>query len=131
MILALAMVSLAGAAEAQAASQPLVLRPYRSVIATAEPPVVKVSGAPARPPADLANPLDPLAPTAVQASPMESAVFARTAVEHRFSRRDDITASVGFLCGLQPGHTEGGGAGAFGVDPHGRFVGGKLSFAFR
>ena len=130
-LLAAAMVALAGAADAQTASPPLVLQPYRAVTATTEPLTVKVGGGPARPAADLANPLDALAPTAIQARPMESVVFARTAVDHRFSRRDDITGSVGFLCGLQPGHTEAGGAAAYGADPHGRFLGAKLSFAFR
>lgn len=130
-VLAVAVAALAGAADAQTVSQPFVLQPYRAASATAEPLAVKVGGGPARPAADLANPLDALAPTAVQAHPMESAVFARTAVDHRFSRRDDITGSIGFLCGLQPGHTEAGGAAAYGADPHGRFLGAKLSFAFR
>jgi hypothetical protein len=130
-LLAVAMVALAGAADAQTASRPLVLQPYRVGTGAAEPLNVKVAGGPARPAADLANPLDALAPTAVQASPMESAVFARTAVDRRFSRRDDVTGSIGFLCGLQPGHTEAGGAAAYGEDPHGRFLGAKLSFAFR
>jgi hypothetical protein len=130
-ILAVAMAALAGAADAQTAGQALVFQPYRAASAATEPLAVKVGGGRVRPAADLANPLDALAPTAVQARPMESAVFARTAVDHRFSRRDDITGSVGFLCGLQPGHTEAGGAAAYGADPHGRFLGAKLSFAFR
>jgi hypothetical protein len=129
-VLAVAVAAVAGAADAQT-SQPFVLQPYRGASAAAESLAVKVGGGPARPAADLANPLDALAPTAVQASPMESAVFARTAVDRRFSRRDDITGSIGFLCGLQPGHTEAGGAAAYGGDPHGRFLGAKLSFAFR
>ena len=130
-ILAVAVAALAGAADAQTVSQPLVLQPYRAASAATEPLAVKVGGGPARPAADLANPLDALAPTAIQARPMESVVFARTAVDHRFSRRDDVTGSIGFLCGLQPGHTEAGGAAAYGADPHGRFLGAKLSFAFR
>ena len=110
-----------------AGAQPLVLSPYRpSVASTAFP--VKVAGPMVRPTPDLANPLDALAPTTFQADPLQSVVFAKTAVEHRFSRREDITGSLGFLCGLQPGQS---GAGAFGSDPHGRFVGAKLSFAFR
>jgi hypothetical protein len=129
--LAIAIAALAGAADAQTASHLLVPQPYHAAGAASEPLAVKVGGGPARPAADLANPLDALAPTAVQASPMESAVFARTAVDHRFSRRDNITGSIGFLCGLQPGHTEAGGAAAYGGDPHGRFLGAKLSFAFR
>ena len=133
LVVAVAMAALAGAADAQTASQPLVVRPYSAATATAtgEPLTVKVLGGTARPAADLANPLDALAPTTAQARPMESAVFARTAVDRRFSRRGDVTGSVGFLCGLQPGHTEAGGAAAYGADPHGRFLGAKLSFAFR
>jgi hypothetical protein len=127
-VLALALTS--GAASAETVAQPLVLTPYRAAVVGA-PLTVKVGGGPIRPAVDLANPLDSLAPTSMLASPMESAVFARTAVDHGFSRRDDITGSVGFLCGLQPGHNEGGGAAAFGSDPHGRFVGAKLSLAFR
>jgi len=89
------------------------------------------AGAPApRPAPDLANPLDPLAPTSLQASGVHDAIFAKTAVDHRFAQRD-LTGSIGFLCGLQPGHKDTGGAAAYGVDPHGRFVGAKLSLAFR
>ena len=131
LILAVAMAAVAGSAGAQGAARPLVLQPYRAEAAAASPLAVKVGGGPARPTADLANPLDALAPTAIQASSVESAVFARTAVDHRFSRRDDVTGSVGFLCGLQPGHNETGAAAAYGADPHGRFLGAKLSFAFR
>ena len=85
----------------------------------------------ARPAPDLADPADPLAPTHLVAKPMADAVFAKTAIDHRFSRSDDVTGSLGFLCGLLPGHAAAGGAAAFGQDPHGRFVGAKLSFAFR
>ncbi len=79
---------------------------------------------------DLGDSLDPQAPTRRQAHPLDSAVFAKTAVDHRFSSRDDITGSLGFLCGLQPGHGDSGGAAAYGIDPHGRFLGAKLSIAF-
>ena len=123
---AASMLACGGAARAQA----LKLAPYR--VDAAEVALLPIKAvAASRPAPDLANPLDPLAPTAIQIRSVESAVFAKTAVEHRFSRRQDITGSLGFLCGLQPGHTESGGAGAYGTDPHGRFVGAKLSFAFR
>jgi hypothetical protein len=131
LILAIAMAALGRTADAQSAARPLVLQPYRAEAAAASPLAVKVGGGPARPAADLANTLDALAPTAIQASSVESVVFARTAVDHRFSRREDVTGSVGFLCGLQPGHNEAGAAAAYGADPHGRFLGAKLSFAFR
>jgi len=122
---ALACVLAAGAA----CAQPLDLRLRDR--AEAPTPAVVLPGQAARPAPDLANPLDPLAPTAVVAHPLASAVFAKTAVEHSFARRDDLKGSLGFLCGLQPGHDSGGGAGAYGVDPHGRFVGARLSIAFR
>jgi hypothetical protein len=124
-------VAFAGAAQAQTATRPLTLAPYRAEAVAATPLPVKAPPGAARLMADLADPLDPLAPTSVQASSVESAVFAKTAVDHRFGRREDVTGSVGFLCGLQPGHNEAGGAAAYGFDPHGRFVGAKLSFAFR
>jgi hypothetical protein len=94
-------------------------------------PVVTVGPQSSRPAPDLADPLDPMAPTVRQARTVESVVFAKTALDHRFAGRQDVTGSVGFLCGLKPGHNDGGGAAAYGVDPHGRFVGAKLSFAFR
>ncbi|WP_372785047.1 hypothetical protein [Phenylobacterium sp.] len=131
LVLAAALAALAGTADAQAVAQPLVLKPYvvRTAAATSLP--VKAVAGLAQPTADLANPLDALAPTSAAASSVQSAVFARTAVDHRFSKRDDVTGSLGFLCGLQPGHNEAGGAAAYGADPHGRFLGAKLSFAFR
>ena len=120
--------ALAGAADASA--QTLTLAPYSADTRTPSPLPVRAV-APSRPAPDLANPLDGLAPTARPANSLQSAVFATTAVDHRFSGRDGVTGSLGFLCGLQPGHTENGGAAAFGSDPHGRFLGAKLSFAFR
>ena len=122
---ALAAAMVAGAA----CAQPLDLRPPERAQAPAAP--LALPGQPARALPDRADPLDPLAPTRIVANPMSSAVFARTAVERSFARRDEVKGSLGFLCGLQPSHAEAGGAGAYGVDPHGRFVGAKLSFAFR
>ena len=120
----------AGAAGAQTAGPALTLTPYRADVAASLLPVKAEPAAPRSAP-DLADPLDPLAPTSRQVKTMDSAVFAKTAIDHRFSRRDDVTGSLGFLCGLQPGHNEAGSAAAYGADPHGRFVGAKLSFAFR
>jgi hypothetical protein len=54
---------------------------------------------------------------------------AKTAVDRRYDR--DVTGSLGFLCGLQESADRKGGAAARGVDPTGRFVGAKLSIAFR
>jgi len=55
---------------------------------------------------------------------------AKTAVDHRFSE-SDLTGSMGFMCGLNPGAQLYGAAGARGYDPNGRFVGARLSLAFR
>lgn len=54
----------------------------------------------------------------------------RTALERSFGR-DELTGSVGFLCGLQPKAMTDGAAAAHGVDPHGRFVGVKLRMSLR
>src|SRR5437879_4825181 len=130
LLIGAAALAVAGAAQAQTATRSPTLAPYRAEAVAALLPVKPPAGV-TPPAADLADPLDPLAPTSVQARSVESAVFAKTAVDRRFGRRDDVTGSVGFLCGLQPGHNEAGGAAAYGVDPHGRFLGAKLSFAFR
>jgi hypothetical protein len=118
------------AAAGTARAQPLDLS-LRAPAATSPAPVARPAAVPATAVPDLANPLDPMAPTKLQSKTLETAVFARTAVERRLTRRDDLTGSFGFLCGLQPGHTESGAAAAYGSDPHGRFVGAKFSIAFR
>jgi hypothetical protein len=125
--IAIAAFALAGAAHAETPA--LKLMAYRADAAPVAALPVKAPADAGRAAPDLANPLDPLAPTAVPANAMQSAVFAKTAVDHRFSGKSDLTGSFGFLCGLQPGHGDAGSA--YGVDPHGRFVGAKLSFAFR
>lgn len=63
---------------------------------------------------------------------LRAAGLARTAIDRRFSDSDDkaVTGSLGFLCGLQPNPADKGAPAAYGVDPHGRFVGAKLAFAF-
>jgi hypothetical protein len=130
LILAAVVGALAGAGAASA--QPLDIRlPDRSDAAAPMIPLGPAGAPAARPVADLANPLDPQAPTKLQANPLDTAVFAKTAVDRRFGARGDLSGSVGFLCGLQPGHGDSGAAAAYGVDPHGRFVGAKFSIAFR
>jgi len=116
----------AGAARAQ----PLDLTLHALVTGPAAP-VARPADAPAKAVPDLANPLDPMAPTKLQSKTLDTAVFAKTAVERHFTKSSDVTGAFGFLCGLQPGHTESGAASAYGSDPHGRFVGAKLSIAFR
>ena len=56
--------------------------------------------------------------------------IAQTSVDHRFAS-DGVVGQAGFLCGMQPGHNEVGGVSARGYDPQGKFLGAKLSFAFR
>jgi hypothetical protein len=125
LLIAAILTAVAGAA----AAQPLDLS--LPAFGAASTPIATPAGAPAKAVPDLANPLDPLAPTKLQVSTLDTAVFAKTSVEHRFAKRDDLTGSFGFLCGLQPSHTESGVAAAYGTDPHGRFVGAKFSLAFR
>ncbi len=96
----LALAALTGAAHAEAAKTRLVLDLSRRPVAT-------------RP---------------IQSSALEAAVLPRTAV--RYSLAPDATGRFGFLCGREPGQTRSGSAGAFGSDPHGRFVGARLSRAF-
>jgi hypothetical protein len=103
----------AGEAKAQGAAPPLPA--YRAEAAMA-------------PAIDLAAPRTPLAMTYAQAAAMRQAGVARTSLDHQFAR-DGLTGSVGFLCGLQPRLDESSGA-AYGFDPHGRFLGARLSRAF-
>ena len=71
-----------------------------------------------------------LDPKSEAAHALKRAGIARTAVDRRLSG-DDLTGYLGFLCGIQPGADRSGAAAARGVDPTGRFVGAKLSLAFR
>ena len=69
-----------------------------------------------------------IAPEIAQANALRQAGVARTSVDRSFAGR--ATASLGFLCGLQPRRDEAIGA-AHGFDSQGRFLGAKLSLAFR
>jgi hypothetical protein len=69
-----------------------------------------------------------LAAPYAEAHAMKQARIAKTSVERR---ADNATAALGFLCGLQDSAGRMGSSAAFGSDPHGRFLGAKLSFAFR
>jgi len=62
--------------------------------------------------------------------PARPAGIAKTSLDHSFARRG-ADGSVGFLCGLQPKAVTEGAAGAYGVDPQGRFLGVKLHMTFR
>jgi hypothetical protein len=126
LLIAAMILACAGAAEAQG----LDLRPLdHGTAPAAAVPVAAPAGVAPKPMPDLANPLDPLAPTVLQSKTLDSAVFAKTAVSKSFSKRDDLSGSFGFLCGLKPS-ANSGGASAYGTDPHGRFVGAKVSLAF-
>lgn len=97
---------------------------------TASVALIPLAGGPAKPIPDLANPLDPQARPVLQTNTLESAVFAKTAIDRKLAGNQRITASAGLLCGLQPGHNDTGAGAAYGIDPHGRFVGTKFSIAF-
>jgi hypothetical protein len=116
--------ALAGAAGAQ----PLDLSLRASAAPVAAFPL---AGAPAKAVPDLADPLDPQARPILQTRVLDTAVFAKTALDRKFAGNDRLSGSVGFLCGLQPGHADSGAGAAYGVDPHGRFVGAKFSIAFK
>jgi hypothetical protein len=68
-------------------------------------------------------------PAPLDLSRLRDAGLARTAVERPLGGRS--SAAFGFLCGRQPDAMTSGGAAAYGVDPHGRFVGAQLKLKFR
>jgi hypothetical protein len=118
-LLSLAIVSLAGAANAQAASAADILA--QAIVAT--PPITVAS--PVK-----GSALDLSRPHASRyANPLPAGI-AKTSIDHRFDD-DDAVGSFGYLCGLNPGQKMSGAAGAAGYDPMGKFLGAKLSFAFR
>jgi hypothetical protein len=110
-VLAAAMAAVAGAASAETASLEV-----RKALADA-----------VRPTPDLAR---PQASRYDESAAMKAAGIARTSVDRRLAS-EELTGSLGFLCGLQPGAPPSGAAAARGYDPAGRFVGAKLSLAFR
>jgi len=71
-----------------------------------------------------------LHPAFAQSAALRESGLARTAVEARLRDRD-ASLGLGFLCGRQPSAVTSGGAAAYGVDPHGRFVGAQLRMSFR
>ena len=109
--LGLALGLMAGAAQAEVLS-PSLAQAVRPDLARA--PAVKLS----------------LDPKSAEAHALKRAGIARTAIDRRLAG-DDVTGALGFLCGIQPGADRNGAAAARGVDPSGRFVGAKLSLAFR
>ncbi len=122
--MALAALTLAGAAHAQAPGPSFSPLPvYRS--APAAPSASRGDAEIARAAID---PRTPLALSYAQTVALREAGEARTSLDRRFAK-DGVTGSLGFLCGLQPRLDEHSGS-AYGIDPHGRFLGAKLSRAF-
>ena len=107
---ALALVAVAGVAQAQTA--PLKIAPDVAAVST---------------PLDMSRLHSDLDLTPDQAEALRAGI-ARTSMDHRFV--DKLTGSVGFLCGLH-GQDYDEGASMRGADSAGRFLGAKLSLAFR
>ncbi len=80
-------------------------------------------------PADLARSVLPVRAAVGAAAPLPAGVV-RTSVDHSFAP-GKVSGSAGFVCGLQDSLDHAGAREITGYDPHGRFVGAKLSFAFR
>ena len=120
-LLSLAIAALAGSANAQPASAADILA--QAIVAAPRDRLASpVKG----------SALDLTRPHAArfgQANPLPAGI-AKTSVDHRFED-DEATASLGYLCGLNPGQKMSGAAGAAGYDPMGKFLGAKLSIAFR
>jgi len=95
--------------------------------------LLPIAGAAASPPPDLD--LSRLRLPPAMAYELRAAGLARTALERPLGRAHGTdaaaSAAVGFLCGRQPAAVTSGGAAAYGVDPHGRFLGAQLRFGFR
>ena len=115
LILAAAILAVAGVAQAQTAPLPSVALPQYRI-------------APTGPAIDLAAPRTAVGLTFAQANALREAGIARTSLDRHFAP-GGLVGSVGFLCGLQPRLDEASGS-AYGLDPHGRFLGAKLSRAF-
>jgi hypothetical protein len=65
-----------------------------------------------------------------EAGALKGQGVARTSVDRSFDR-DRGNGSIGFLCGRPDSLDDRASASPYGSDPHGRFLGAKLSFAFR
>ncbi len=122
LILSLAIAASAGGAHAQSVSAADILA--QAIIAPT--PRERLASPVAGSALDLSR---PHAARFGQANPLPAGI-ARTSIDHRFED-DEATASLGYLCGLNPGQKMSGAAGAAGYDPMGKFLGAKLSFAFR
>jgi hypothetical protein len=88
-----------------------------------------VGGETPRAPIDLSFSRTDLGLAHAQSSALHTAGMVQTSVDQHVG--GDSIASFGFLCGRQAVYEHGGIADARGYDPMGKFVGAKLSFAFR
>jgi hypothetical protein len=79
-------------------------------------------------PGDAPNARITLAAPYAEAYALRTAGVAKTAVS---DKEDEITRSLGFLCGIQPGQKPTGAAAARGYDPSGRFIGYQMSIALK
>ena len=120
-LLGLALACAAGAATAQVAAKPADAF-AQAILATPERDAASLA---TRPGLDLSRPRN----ASRFADPLPAGI-ARTSIDHRFAD-DDAVGSFGYLCGLNPGQKMYGAAGAAGYDPMGKFLGAKLSVAFR
>lgn len=80
----------------------------------------------------LAEAVRPHAPAASLATPIDARpeVVAQTSIERRFGD-GRISGALGFLCGRPDSAAETGRETPLGSDPHGRFLGARLSIALR
>jgi hypothetical protein len=116
-----AAIALGGAAQAQTATTPIppASMLHTNAMAQALRQALGISGRASPLPVTFAGAAAPLTPG-----------VAQTAVDHHFGA-GGVTGSAGFLCGRGAGPDNNGAATAYGYDPEGRFVGAKLSIAFK
>lgn len=97
---------------------------------TAPAPPAAAGVGPATPSADLSWLRVPADDRSRAGEDLRAVGIARTSVDHRFAGR--LLGQVGFLCGLHSGVGDDDGAVAMrGADPQGKFLGAKLSLAFK
>ena len=112
----LAVTAVAGAAHAESAQQAAL----RAAVMAPKPAISRAGDAP--------NARITLAAPYAEAYALRTAGVAKTAVS---DKDDDITRSLGFLCGIQPGQKPTGAAAARVYDPSGRFIGYQMSIALK
>lgn len=107
--------------------------PMAGVLLLAAAPCAQAAPLPpsAQPSATSHLSIDASGPRAAVAQPsaIEAAVLPQRSVDRRLGGKG-LVGSAGFLCGRQAGVDLAGAASAAGYDPHGRFLGAKLSLAF-